>query len=90
MRLVEGAMKLLRACFSSFQCIFYLAKYNDWDFSWNFNATLQYVPSMLWNISEVSEIFWKVLWAMATLEVAVQYVAEMVYSLVATVSQFFL
>ena len=28
--------------------------------------------------------------AMATLEVAVQYVAEMVYSLVATVSQFFL
>ena len=50
---------------------------------------------MLWNIFEISEIFWKVLWAgqtsgMGTLEVAVQYVAEMVYSLVATVSQFFL
>ena len=63
MRLVEGAMKLLRACFSSFQCIFYLAKHNDRYFSWNFNTALRYVPSMLWNISEISEIFWKVLWA---------------------------
>ena len=95
MRPVEGAMKLLRACFSSFPCIFCLAKHDDRYFSWNFNAALRYVPSMLWNISEISEIFWKVLWAgqtsgMGTLEVAVQYVAEMVYSLVATVSQFFL
>ena len=63
MRLVEGAIKLLRACFSSFQCIFYLAKHNDWYFSSNFNPVLWYVPSMLWNISEISEIFWKVLWA---------------------------
>ena len=94
MRPVEGAMKLLRACFSSFPCIFCLAKHDDRYFSWNFNAALRYVPSMLWNISEISEIFWKVLWAEqtsgipghATLEVAVQYVAEMVCSLVATVS----
>jgi hypothetical protein len=63
MRLVKGVMKLLRACFSSFQCIFYLAKHNDWYFSSNFNPALRYVPSMLWNISEISEIFWKVLWA---------------------------
>ena len=63
MRPVEGAMKLLRACFSSFQCIFCLAKHDDRYFSWNFNAALRYVPSMLWNISEISEIFWKVLWA---------------------------
>ena len=63
MRAVEGAMKLLRACFSSFPCIFCLAKHNDRDFSWNFNTELRYVSSMLWNISEISEIFWKVLWA---------------------------
>ena len=63
MRPVEGAMKLLRACFSSFPCIFCLAKHNDRDFSWNFNTELRYVSSMLWNISEISEISWKVLWA---------------------------
>ena len=63
MRPVEGAMKLLRACFSSFPCIFCLAKHDNRYFSWNFNAALRYVPSMLWNISEISEISWKVLWA---------------------------
>jgi len=32
-RPVEGAMKLLRTCFSSFLCIFYLAKHNNWNCS---------------------------------------------------------
>ena len=63
MRPVKGGMKLLRACFSSFQCIFCLAKHNDRDFSWTFNTALRYVPNILWNFSEIFEISWKVLWA---------------------------
>ena|SRR5882762_8144754 len=79
-------MNLLRACFTSLLCIFWLVKHMIVIAQEENTFAFKYVSSMYQNISRVLEILWKALWArqtfgnrpLITLEVAVQNVAETV------------